>query len=450
MTYTAASHRGGNQDVSCRPSLFTGTPVIHSSLLHCPRFDRVWSFCSFFVIFLLSVLFASCQISSKNIFFIHSFFFLIFSQFLFFLPQCPRHRSHLSLRLIIIIRLQAPRLALRRRLNALSGGVSRPTPWRRRPIAFLCYVLSASALRPLANRVRVDVALYRSFPTRLLSRVWGRLNGVDLPSWLRKPVFSLYIWTFGVNMQEAAVEDLHHYRNLGEFFRRRLKPAVRPLCASSCLISPADGRILHFGRVKNSEVEQVKGVTYSLENFLGPQKRQGNDSSLSFRDLLLSSPDNDLFHVVVYLAPGDYHCFHSPTDWRVDLRRHFPGSLMSVNPGVARLVKELFCLNERVALTGQWEHGFFSLTAVGATNVGSIKIYFDQELQTNAPRYTKGAFYDRSYFAMDNQALNARGAAVGEFNLGSTIVLLFEAPKDFSFNLQPGQRIRVGEGLGSL
>ena len=68
---------------------------------------------------------------------------------------------------------------------------------------------------------------------------------------------------------------------------------------------------------------------------------------------------------------------------------------------------------------------------------------------------------------MDNQALNAvgeggvvsvkeagvalqRGAAVGEFNLGSTIVLLFEAPKDFSFNLQPGQRIRVGEGLGSL
>lgn len=51
---------------------------------------------------------------------------------------------------------------------------------------------------------------------------------------------------------------------------------------------------------------------------------------------------------------------------------------MSVNPGVARLVKELFCLNERVALLGQWQHGFFSLTAVGATNVGSIRIYFDQ------------------------------------------------------------------------
>nr|XP_040053394.1 phosphatidylserine decarboxylase proenzyme, mitochondrial isoform X1 [Gasterosteus aculeatus aculeatus] len=312
-----------------------------------------------------------------------------------------------------------------------------------------------------------QVALYRSFPTRLLSRAWGRLNGVELPTWLRKPVYSLYIWTFGVNMQEAAVEDLIHYRNLGEFFRRRLKPAVRPLCANSCLISPADGKILHFGQVKNSEVEQVKGVTYSLENFLGPQKGRENDSSSSFRDRLLSSPDNDLFHVVVYLAPGDYHCFHSPTNWKVELRRHFPGSLLSVNPGVARLVKELFCLNERVALTGQWQHGFFSLTAVGATNVGSIRVYFDQELQTNVPRYSKGSFHDRSYVAADNLLSKAagkggvasgegegvvlqKGAAVGEFNLGSTIVLLFEAPKDFSFNLQAGQRIRVGEGLGSL
>ncbi|XP_056289196.1 phosphatidylserine decarboxylase proenzyme, mitochondrial [Pseudoliparis swirei] len=171
------------------------------------------------------------------------------------------------------------------------------------------------------------------------------------------------------------------------------------------------------------------------------------------------SESSDLSHS--HLSPS--HLSLSPVSPHLSLSSSL-GSLLSVNPGVARLVKELFCLNERVALTGQWQHGFFSLTAVGATNVGSIRVYFDQELQTNAPRYSKGSFHDHSY--VDGQSLKAdgkggvasegegvvlqKGAAVGEFNLGSTIVLLFEAPKDFSFSLQPGQRIRVGEGLGSL
>lgn len=58
---------------------------------------------------------------------------------------------------------------------------------------------------------------------------------------------------------------------------------------------------------------------------------------------------------------------------------------MSVNPGMARWIKELFCHNERVVLTGDWKHGFFSLTAVGATNVGSIRIYFDRVSRAHRP-----------------------------------------------------------------
>ncbi|XP_056386521.1 phosphatidylserine decarboxylase proenzyme, mitochondrial isoform X3 [Hyla sarda] len=299
-----------------------------------------------------------------------------------------------------------------------------------------------------------EVAIYKSVPTRLLSRAWGRLNQVELPTWLRKPVYSLYIWTFGVNMKEAAVEDLHHYRNLSEFFRRKLKPQARPVCDSHSVISPSDGKILHFGRVKNCEVEQVKGVTYSLESFLGPQTWTDNlsISKTSFQDQLVTKEGNELYHCVIYLAPGDYHCFHSPTDWNVYHRRHFPGSLMSVNPGVARWIKELFCYNERVVLSGGWKHGFFSLTAVGATNVGSIRIYFDRDLQTNSPRYSKGSHNDMSYVTNNNQdgIVMRKGEQLGEFNLGSTIVLIFEAPKDFTFNLKAGQKIHFGEAVGSL
>ncbi|EHH20165.1 phosphatidylserine decarboxylase proenzyme, mitochondrial isoform X2 [Chlorocebus sabaeus] len=303
-----------------------------------------------------------------------------------------------------------------------------------------------------------EVALYKSVPTRLLSRAWGRLNQVELPHWLRRPVYSLYIWTFGVNMKEAAVEDLHHYRNLSEFFRRKLKPQARPVCGLHSVISPSDGKILNFGQVKNCEVEQVKGVTYSLESFLGPRTYTEDlpfppaASCDSFKNQLVTREGNELYHCVIYLAPGDYHCFHSPTDWTVSHRRHFPGSLMSVNPGMARWIKELFCHNERVVLTGDWKHGFFSLTAVGATNVGSIRIYFDRDLHTNSPRHSKGSYNDFSFVTHTNRegVPMRKGEHLGEFNLGSTIVLIFEAPKDFNFQLKTGQKIRFGEALGSL
>ncbi|XP_068937652.1 phosphatidylserine decarboxylase proenzyme, mitochondrial isoform X4 [Petaurus breviceps papuanus] len=371
------------------------------------------------------------------------------------------------------------------------------------PLTILYYLLPFGALKPLSRvgwRPVSRVALYKSVPTRLLSRAWGRLNQVELPTWLRKPVYSLYIWTFGVNMAEAAVEDLGHYRNLSEFFSRKLKPQARPVCGLHSVISPSDGKILNFGQVQNCEVEQVKGVTYSLESFLGPRDTpnglpfSGNNSSRgkggnggngggnggngggnrggsggnggggsgsqasaatarnSFQNQLVTKEGNELYHCVIYLAPGDYHCFHSPTDWRVAHRRHFPGSLMSVNPGVARWIKELFCHNERVVLTGDWKHGFFSLTAVGATNVGSIRIYFDRDLHTNSPRYSKGSYNDFSFITHSNKGgiPMRKGEHLGEFNLGSTIVLIFEAPKDFHFHLKPGQKIRFGEALGSL
>jgi len=157
-----------------------------------------------------------------------------------------------------------------------------------------------------------------------------------------------------------------------------------------------------------------------------------------------------------FLLSGDYHCFHSPTDWTVDFRRHFPGTLLSVNPSIAKWVAGLFSLNERAVYVGHWKHGFFSMTPVGATNVGSIRVYADQELRTNcSKRRLPLPYYDRYLALADGQPqeeqqheipLN-KGEIFGEFNLGSTIVLIFEAPKDFEFNIRPGEKIRMGQSL---
>jgi len=415
-----------------------------------------------------------------------------------------------------------------------------------------------------------------TLPLKALSRVWGRFNEIDIPYYLRVPGFKLYGWIFGVNFSEISEPDLHVYPNLAAFFYRTLKPGVRPLDPNlNAVLSPADGKVIQYGLIEHGEVEQVKGVTYSLDSLLGSKSPSANatpDSNISSSpkspqpsgdrarsgdeevihsdeefaqvngisytlpnlfggqkskgrpsekskdesttprasseaevraDLALgdsttkqpwwspnSSPKTPtaLYYIVVYLAPGDYHRFHSPVSWVVESRRHFAGELYSVSPYLQRKLPGLFCLNERVVLLGRWRWGFFSYTPVGATNVGSIKINFDRELRTNSlltdtaadraaeeaakkgERYSgfAEATYAGASALLHGHALK-RGEEMGGFQLGSTIVMVFEAPKGhrpsfdegfkgdgseaerrggFRWNVERGQHVKVGEALG--
>ena len=54
------------------------------------------------------------------------------------------------------------------------------------------------------------------------------------------------------------------------------------------------------------------------------------------------------------------------------------GELLTVAPWAAKTMPGLFTLNERIVLSGLWEHGFFGFAAVGAFNVGSIRIALDK------------------------------------------------------------------------
>ena len=82
-----------------------------------------------------------------------------------------------------------------------------------------------------------QVRLYTQLPLNVSSRLWGRVNNVNLPMWAREPLCSLYVKLFHCNMSEAAVTDLRHYENLSQLFRRHLRPGCRPVDEKSPLVS---------------------------------------------------------------------------------------------------------------------------------------------------------------------------------------------------------------------
>lgn len=89
---------------------------------------------------------------------------------------------------------------------------------------------------------------------------------------------------------------------------------------------------------------------------------------------------------------------------------------------------------------------FVFIDFIGATNVGTVKVYFDKTLQTNTSKKTR-SFKE---VCLGNAIDLKRGEPVGEFRMGSTIVLIFEAPVNFNFNIRPGDRIRMGQSLGCV
>lgn len=75
-------------------------------------------------------------------------------------------------------------------------------------------------------------------PLKSLSRVWGKMTCWELPMTLREPLLGLYVWLFDVQLHEAEDNNLKNYKNLSEFFRRKLKPNVRIVDPNSPVVSP--------------------------------------------------------------------------------------------------------------------------------------------------------------------------------------------------------------------
>ena len=277
---------------------------------------------------------------------------------------------------------------------------------------------------------RLKVILQYLLPKQALTALAGKCAGATLGSTTTSTI-KWFVRRYGVNMAEAANPDVASYPTFNEFFTRPLRDGARPLAAAD-FICPVDGAISQCGAIEKDQIFQAKGHRYTTTALVGG-------------DAALAREFQDGSFATLYLSPKDYHRIHMPCEGVLKRMIYIPGDLFSVNPTTARGVPGLFARNERVVCVFESPFGQFVLVLVGATIVGSMATVWHGVVNPPRPGELREWRYDGERIALQ------RGAEMGRFLLGSTVVLLF--PKDaVTFNpaWSPARLIVMGEAMGTV
>ncbi|MBK6869222.1 MAG: phosphatidylserine decarboxylase [Burkholderiales bacterium] len=265
-------------------------------------------------------------------------------------------------------------------------------------------------------------------PKKWLTQLAGRAASARLGD-LTQAAIRRFVARYGVDMAEAANPDITSYASFNDFFTRALRDGARPL-ADADYVSPVDGAISQFGAIERDQIFQAKGHAYSTRALLA------GDAALA------AEFENGQF-ATIYLSPKDYHRIHMPCAGRLQRMVYVPGDLFSVNPTTARGVPGLFARNERVVCLFDTARGPFVLVLVGATIVGSMATVWHGVV--NPPRPGEIKRWD---YASQPVEL-AKGAEMGRFLLGSTVVLLWpKGTLKFNPDWAPGGAVRMGQAMG--
>jgi phosphatidylserine decarboxylase len=276
-------------------------------------------------------------------------------------------------------------------------------------------------------------SLSRTFWKRLPKKTISRWMGKFARHPLSRHVIPLYVKYFDIDL-EPVKRPLHEFGNLLEFFVRELSPDARPVDPDpSVVVSPVDGTVSQIGKIEEGTLLQAKGITYSLDELLGGHTEYCKKFS------------GGKF-VTIYLSPRDYHRIHMPVAGHVEECIYIPGELYPVNETGVRLIPGLFAVNERVVSVIRSPFGHISLVKVGATNVGSIRVLFDDDIVTN-PRPSKQMH--RKVYGED--VYLEKGGELGRFEFGSTVILLFEPGQiEWMIPEEEGITLRMGEPIARL
>jgi phosphatidylserine decarboxylase len=276
---------------------------------------------------------------------------------------------------------------------------------------------------------RAFIKLLSVTPKSALSRMVGELTRSPGLPLLHQAALRAFVGAFKVDASEAEL-PLSEYATFEEFFTRRLRPGARPVAGGeSIVVSPVDARVAALGVAEAGRMVQAKGSDYSIA-------------------ALLNDPiDGRAFeggtYLTLYLAPNDYHRIHAPLSGEIEGYSYIPGKLFPVNGPAVRWVPQLFCTNERLVTFLATPAGRVVVVKVGALNVGRIRASYD-DVVTNVQRGAARRRYERPVPVK-------KGEELGVFELGSTVILLFEPGRvRLEPSLAVGQKVRMGQPIARV
>lgn len=264
----------------------------------------------------------------------------------------------------------------------------------------------------LYNNPVGEATLWLLVKRKVVSSVYG--NSMDRASSTKK--IQPFVEEFNIDMSIAQKQE---FTSFNDFFTRKLTNTARPVDTNSTIaVSPADGKILAYADISNSDFI-IKGYRFDIFSFL-------NNATLAQKYL------NGTL-VIIRLAPFDYHRFHFPVSGNISANTRINGDYYSVNPIALRKMAKIFCLNKReFSIISNPLFGDVVMAEVGATMAGSMVQTYTGDL------VKKGE--EKGYFKFG----------------GSTVVLLFEKNKiqidnDLLIHTLKGYEttIKVGERIGA-
>ncbi len=266
-------------------------------------------------------------------------------------------------------------------------------------------------------------------PHHLVSRLVFRLTRIE--GRLVPAVIRAFSKIYNVQLDEAVHPDPSHYRSFNEFFTRELNSDSRTIDqTANGIASPVDGCVSQLGPVEDGRLYQAKGINYALLDLLGGREEDARHFSRGH-------------FATLYLSPRDYHRIHMPVTGRLTSMHYVPGRLYSVAPHTVRTVSGLFARNERVVCLFDTDAGKLAMILVGAINVAAIEtVWAGLITPPNGKRIIHHDYEE--HLQLD------KGAEMGRFNMGSTVILLVENSSGWAPALTEGSPVQLGNLIGEF